>query len=92
MNPLAERIVDLFMPETEDLKCTFPKFCYILAHFQPTSENTPEEMPNSGYSKAKLVFLLFDANNSGKISKAEILDVLRYMVGANIGGENLRFD
>ena len=57
------------MPESEDLKCTFPKFCHILAHFQPTQENTPEHLPNSGYSKAKLVFLLFDANNSGKISK-----------------------
>ena len=40
-------------------------------------------------SKARLVFHLFDSNKSGKISKGEILDVLRYMVGANIGAENL---
>ena len=45
--------------------------------------------PIKAVSKAKLVFHLFDSNKSGKISKGEILDVLRYMVGANIGAENL---
>ena len=45
--------------------------------------------PVQAISKAKLVFHLFDSNKSGKISKGEILDVLRYMVGANIGAENL---
>ena len=114
MNPLAERIVDLFMPVEKESKCNFAEFCFMLAHFQPTNEETPDEMPNSGpvksfpspkpdfpkwgkfwvqpdkaVSKAKLVFHLFDSNKSGKISKGEILDVLRYMVGANIGAENL---
>ena len=45
--------------------------------------------PFKAVSKARLVFHLFDSNKSGKISKGEILDVLRYMVGANIGAENL---
>ena len=39
--------------------------------------------------KAKLVFHLFDSNHGGTISKTEVLDVLRYMVGTNIGNENL---
>jgi len=89
VNPLAERIVDLFMPLEKESKCNFAEFCFMLAHFQPTNEETPDEMPNSAVSKAKLVFHLFDSNKSGKISKGEILDVLRYMVGANIGAENL---
>ena len=48
MNPLAERIVDLFMPVEKESKCNFAEFCFMLAHFQPTNEETPDEMPNSG--------------------------------------------
>ena len=32
---------------------------------------------------------MFDSNHGGTISKTEVLDVLRYMVGTNIGNENL---
>ena len=48
VNPLAERIVDLFMPVEKENKCNFAEFCFMLAHFQPTNEETPDEMPNSG--------------------------------------------
>ena len=48
VNPLAERIVDLFMPVEKESKCNFAEFCFMLAHFQPTNEDTPDEMPNSG--------------------------------------------
>ena len=48
VNPLAERIVDLFMPVEKESKCNFAEFCFMLAHFQPTNEETPDEMPNSG--------------------------------------------
>merc|ERR1712147_29782 len=89
VNPLAERIVDIFMPAAKDSKCDFVSFCTVLAHFQPTKSDTPEHMPNSGVNKAKLVFHLFDSNHGGTVSKTEVLDVLRYMVGTNIGNENL---
>ena len=71
---------------------------------KPTKSDTPEHMPNSGVNKAKLVFHLFDSNHGGTVSKVllsvmdskidrfiqtEVLDVLRYMVGTNIGNENL---
>merc|ERR1712189_108836 len=89
INPLAERIVDIFMPATVNNKCDFRQFCRILAHFQPTLPDTPDKMPNSSVNKVKLVFHLFDSNHGGTISKTEVLDVLRYMVGTNIGGDNL---
>ena len=65
-----------------------------LSHFLPPKPDFPKwgkfwVQPDKAVSKAKLVFHLFDSNKSGKISKGEILDVLRYMVGANIGAENL---
>ena len=53
VNPLAERIVDLFMPIEKESKCNFAEFCFMLAHFQPTNEETPDNMPNSGPVKLK---------------------------------------
>ena len=36
------------MPVEKENKCNFAEFCFMLAHFQPTNEETPDEMPNSG--------------------------------------------
>ena len=81
MNPLAERIVDLFIPpQNEDAICTFSRFCQVLAHFQPTTSNTKEDDLNSARNKAKLVFEVFDKDYSGKVAKDEILEILRFMV------------
>ena len=64
----AFSIIGIFVPGDEG-KCSFEHFCHILAHFQPTRENTPDTMPNSAVSKIRLVFRLFDMSNNGTISK-----------------------
>ena len=46
-------IIGVFVPGDEG-KCSFHHFCNILAHFQPTKENTPDSMPNSAVSKIRL--------------------------------------
>merc|ERR1712131_162561 len=88
LNPLAIRIIGIFVPGDEG-KCSFYHFCNILAHFQPTRENTPDSMPNSAVSKIRLVFRLFDMSNNGTISKQEILEILRFMLGDHIDAQNL---
>jgi len=93
INPLAERIVDLFLPQhsqsLEATQCTFMKFCEILAHFRPTNSKTKEKDPNSRTGKTKLVFDVFDKANSGRVTREELLEVLRLMVGTNISEEQL---
>ena len=48
--------------------------------FNPRKSGTKDEDPNSALSKAKLVFEVFDKDESGKIAANEILQILRYMV------------
>ena len=52
-------IIGVFIPGDEG-KCSFRHFCNILAHFQPTKENTPDSMPNSAVSKIRLGQFHFD--------------------------------
>ena len=81
INPLAERIIDLFIPpQIEEQICSFKRFCDVLAHFQPTKPDTKDADLNSARSKAKLIFEVFDKDYSGKIAQNEILQILRFMV------------
>lgn len=93
INPLADRIVDLFLPHhsqgAESSKCTFLKFCEILAHFRPTNSKTKTKDPNSPIEKTKLVFDVFDRTNTGRVTREELLEVLRLMVGSNISEDQL---
>ncbi|CAG5107233.1 Oidioi.mRNA.OKI2018_I69.chr1.g3218.t1.cds [Oikopleura dioica] len=89
LNPLAERIIDLFLPPDGPQHCSFDRFCFVLAHFQPTRPDTEENDLNSAYHKAKLMFEVFDGDGNGKISMEEVLKILRQMVGSNIGDDQL---
>jgi len=93
INPLADRIVDLFLPQhsqgADSSQCTFLKFCEILAHFRPTNSKTKERDPNSRMEKTKLVFEVFDKTNTGRVTREELLEVLRLMVGSNISEDQL---
>ncbi|XP_028680362.1 calcineurin B homologous protein 2 [Erpetoichthys calabaricus] len=93
VNPLGDRIIDAFFPngvETID----FRSFVRILAHFRPTEENRQREPNaseplNSRNSKLKFAFQLYDQDKDGKISRAELLQVLRMMVGVEVTDEQL---
>ena len=57
LNPLAPRIIDLFMDEHGH--CDFEGFCKIVAVFQPCDKTTPSDAVNSPRSKTRLLFRIF---------------------------------
>lgn len=93
INPLADKIVNLFLPidapGTDSAECSFTKFCEILSHFRPTNSKTKDSDPNSRVAKTGLVFDIFDKDKSGRLTRNELLDILRLMVGKNISEEQL---
>lgn len=93
INPLADRIVDLFLPnhvnDSTSAQCKFLKFCEILAHFRPCNSKTKEIDANSRISKTRLVFDTFDRDRNGRVTREELLEILRLMVGSNISEDQL---
>jgi len=89
INPLADRIVDAFFTEKKNETVNFREFMATLAIFRPLTRRTQEKDINSRDHKLQFVFSLYDIDKDGKISKAELLQVLRLMVGSNINHEQL---
>ncbi|XP_004692119.1 PREDICTED: calcineurin B homologous protein 2 isoform X2 [Condylura cristata] len=95
VNPLGDRIIDSFFPEGS-LKVDFADFVRVLAHFRPVDEEymgsrdpkEPEPL-NSRMNKLRFAFRLYDQDRDGKISRQEMLQVLRLMVGVQVTEEQL---
>ncbi|XP_068801993.1 calcineurin B homologous protein 1 isoform X3 [Struthio camelus] len=103
INPLGDRIINAFFPEGED-QVNFRGFMRTLAHFRPIEDNEkskdqngPEPL-NSRSNKLHckkyepsytIAFRLYDLDKDDKISRDELLQVLRMMVGVNISDEQL---
>ncbi|VFV23324.1 calcium-binding protein p22 [Lynx pardinus] len=94
INPLGDRIINAFFPEGED-QVNFRGFMRTLAHFRPIEDNEkskdvngPEPL-NSRSNKLHFAFRLYDLDKDDKISRDELLQVLRMMVGVNISDEQL---
>uniref|UniRef100_A0A3P9C5L4 Calcineurin-like EF-hand protein 1 n=1 Tax=Maylandia zebra TaxID=106582 RepID=A0A3P9C5L4_9CICH len=66
-----------------------------LAHFRPIEDNEKNKNPsateplNSRTNKLLFAFRLYDLDRDDKISRDELLQVLRMMVGVNISDEKL---
>ncbi|XP_032617929.2 calcineurin B homologous protein 1-like [Hylobates moloch] len=93
INPLGDRI-NAFFPEGEN-QVNFRGFMRTLAHFRPIEDNEkskevngPEPL-NSRSNKLHFAFRLYDLDTDEKISRDELLQVLRMMVGVNISDEQL---
>ncbi|XP_047451115.1 calcineurin B homologous protein 2 [Mugil cephalus] len=94
LNPIGDRIVAAFFrpgKETVD----FPSFVRILAHFRPVDTNRSRdgaqtEPANSRNKKLKFAFKLYDQDRDGKISRAELLQVLQAMLGMQVTEEQLQ--
>ncbi|XP_078714209.1 calcineurin B homologous protein 1-like isoform X2 [Lampetra fluviatilis] len=70
----------------------FRRFMATLAHFRPMDGQKnveANEALNSRSNKLKFAFKLYDLDNDDKISRQELLHVLRMMVGVNISDEQL---
>uniref|UniRef100_A0A9J8CHT7 Calcineurin-like EF-hand protein 2 n=1 Tax=Cyprinus carpio carpio TaxID=630221 RepID=A0A9J8CHT7_CYPCA len=93
MNPIGDRIIGAFFSpgkETVD----FHTFVKILAHFRPVDKDRPKEPNspepiNSRSNKLKFAFQLYDQDKDGKISRDELLQVLRAMLGMQVTDEQL---
>ncbi|XP_030074135.1 calcineurin B homologous protein 2 isoform X1 [Microcaecilia unicolor] len=92
VNPLCDRIINAFFENSDSLD--FRSFIHILAHFRPIEEDKPkdpssQEPINSRRNKLKFAFQLYDQDKDGKISRNELLQVLRMMVGVQVTNEQL---
>ncbi|XP_076830679.1 calcineurin B homologous protein 1 isoform X2 [Brachyhypopomus gauderio] len=93
INPLGDRIINAFFCEGED-QVNFRGFMRTLAHFRPIEDNernkdSASEPLNSRNNKLLFAFRLYDLDRDDKISRDELLQVLRMMVGVNISDEQL---
>ncbi|XP_078262221.1 calcineurin B homologous protein 1 [Rhinoraja longicauda] len=94
INPLGDRIINAFFPENED-QVNFRGFMRTLAHFRPIEDSDKSKDPrvpeplNSRNNKLLFAFRLYDLDKDDKISREELLQVLRMMVGVNISDEQL---
>lgn len=73
----------------------FTTFVRILAHFRPTETNRTRdgaqpEQANSRTRKLKFVFQLYDQDRDGKISRQELLQVLRAMLEMQVTEDQLQ--
>ncbi|KAI7800558.1 calcineurin B homologous protein 2 [Triplophysa rosa] len=93
INPIGDRIIGAFFSpgrETVD----FYTFVRILAHFRPADNSRPKESSspepiNSRTNKLKFVFQLYDLDKDGKISRIDLLKVLRGMLEMQVTEEQL---
>ncbi|XP_037670666.1 calcineurin B homologous protein 2 [Choloepus didactylus] len=94
VNPLGDRIIDSFFPDGSQ-RLDFPGFVRVLAHFRPVDEDAGNRDPkapeplNSRMNKLRFAFQLYDQDRDGKISRHEMLQVLRLMVGVQVTEEQL---
>uniref|UniRef100_A0A8C7IL57 Calcineurin-like EF-hand protein 2 n=1 Tax=Oncorhynchus kisutch TaxID=8019 RepID=A0A8C7IL57_ONCKI len=93
MNPIGDRIIGAFFSPGQET-VDFHSFVRTLAHFRPVDKKRPKDpsMPepvNSRTSKLKFAFQLYDQDKDGKISRAELLQVLRSMLEMQVTEEQL---
>ncbi|XP_044210842.1 calcineurin B homologous protein 2 [Thunnus albacares] len=94
LNPIGDRIIGAFFSPGQET-VDFPSFVRILAHFRPTDTNRPkdgmqQEPVNSSTRKLKFAFQLYDQDRDGKISRVELLQVLREMLGMQVTEDQLQ--
>ncbi|XP_030633598.1 calcineurin B homologous protein 2 isoform X2 [Chanos chanos] len=92
-NPIGDRIVGAFFSQGQET-LDFHSFVRILAHFRPVDKDRPRdpnvpEPINSRSNKLKFAFQLYDQDKDGKISRAELLQVLRAMLEMQVTEEQL---
>ncbi|XP_005987854.1 calcineurin B homologous protein 2 [Latimeria chalumnae] len=93
VNPLGDRIINAFFFDEGD-SLSFQTFIRNLACFRPIEENKNKDLNgpepiNSITNKLKFAFTLYDQDKDGKISRQELLQVLRMMMGVQVTEEQL---
>lgn len=93
VNPIGGRVIGAFFSPGQDT-VDFPSFVRVLAHFRSTDSNRTrdgaQEPYNSRTRKLRFAFQLYDQDRDGKISRAELLQVLQAMLGMKVTDEQLQ--
>ncbi|XP_020513222.1 calcineurin B homologous protein 2 [Labrus bergylta] len=93
LNPIGGRIIGAFFSQGQET-VDFASFVRILAHFRPADTNrrdgAPQDPANSQTRKLKFAFQLYDQDGDGMISRVELLQVLRAMMGIQVTEEQLQ--
>jgi len=87
INPLADRISDSFFDGKETLD--FRSFVTSLATFQPRKGKS-EGLMNSRERKLKFLFSMYDAGGRGVVSKNNVVQIIRMMVGVDTDQEMVK--
>ncbi|KAL4647439.1 calcineurin B homologous protein 1-like [Arapaima gigas] len=92
-NPIRDRIIGAFFAQGGEM-VDFHTFVKILAHFRPVDKKhlkkaNIREPINSRTNKLRFAFQLYDQDNDGKISRSELLQVLRTMLEVQVTDEQL---
>ena len=56
INPLGDRLLEVFFPEPDSSRMTFRQFAHEFAVFRPVKPGTPDEAPNSRGAKVRFLF------------------------------------
>lgn len=96
INPLGERIVLSFFcydncsesVDGQEEGINFKQFVKVLARFRRAERNKPQPL-NSNDHKLEYAFKMYDIDRTQKISKENICEILRLMVGSNKSSEQL---
>ena len=88
INPLADRIVEVFFRSHTDVSVDFRQFVMVLAKFQPYQE-TENRKINSREQKLRFAFKMYDRDGDGEITRSDLMVILRKMVGENVSEEQL---
>lgn len=101
INPLGDRIVHAFFRQKNsdesdvdaheelDEEVDFRKFVQVLAVFRPLKSNTKPVL-NSNVDKLRFAFQMYDLDDDDKMTKEELLSVLRELVGEHIQEDQLQ--
>ncbi|XP_033639043.1 calcineurin B homologous protein 1-like [Asterias rubens] len=89
INPLGDRIIHAFFMDSPDSKINFRQFMRTLSLFRPIKTHDCETACNSRDNKLKFAFRMYDLDNSGAVTRDELLVILQMMVGSNITEEQL---
>jgi calcineurin B family protein 1 len=88
VNPLCDRIIEVLIDDNgQDGKLNFRKFAKVFSIFRRGKLN--ENDSNSKENKLKFLFGIYDRDKDDRISKAELLAILRMLVGSNIPEEQM---